>query len=202
MSTAKIFETNLSAAVVDLLYQRALSSTAGAQASLFGLDAECIQMLKHLPPTDLQMLARNLCYGNAIQVSLDPKKFRLAALDRIETREKSEMLKEMIRLDAPFNLVSKYFAVSKYDFTELRNQLGMISLGKHKARQTADRNSRQYDNLTRFVGLLLDLKNKDSIDDLDYLDWLTLSRLTGLSIRIIWNTMNDCIEQKSRASRW
>jgi hypothetical protein len=202
MSTAKIFETSLSAAVVDLLYQMALSNTSDAQASLFGLDAECIQMLKHLPPTELHLLARSLSNGNAIQVSLDPKKFRLAALDRIESREKSEMLKEMIRLDAPFNLVSKYFAVTKYEFTELRTQLGMIFLGKHKARQTADRSSMQYDKLTRFVSLLLDLKNKGSIDDLDALDWLTLSRLTGMSIRIIWNTMNDCIEQKSRASRW
>lgn len=195
MNAAKLFESNLSAAVVDLLYHSALSNNE-SQAAQYGLDSECVQLLRDIPPTELRKFAR--CLSKAIQIQLDPKQFRFAVDRMSENREREDLLKEMVRLDAPYALVSRYFPITKHDFAATREQLGISMLGMHKARKKAvTQNTSRAWQLTQFILSLLELKGIKNVDEFEAEDWLFISRQTGITLRPLWNTINDWMHEDS-----
>ena len=141
----------------------------------FSSDAD-IQMLKDLHVSDLSTLANQ---GHVVSVQINLPAFRLLTKQMHHRREVDAELDELIRREAPFELIHNLGGMSKKDYIN-RRRLAHLPITQGRPRHLS---TQEQETLWRLW------PRSDSVDDAPAATWLQVAKETGFELRSIWTTL-------------
>lgn len=146
-----------------------------------GFVPEDIPVLDQIRLSDLHALSASRAH--ALKVQIDRAALQWL-LERVRRRRTREMLKlELLRLEAPFPMMTKLFGMTPREFATVREAIGVSGgLGRPKINFDDDESQ-----LWRLWVLLADLSRPDKLrqDDL----WLVIGREQPSALRTAWHAI-------------